>query len=105
MRLFAFPPSRRQLRSSRIQLLLEQNENKRGGRGGGEKKERREGKKGRRKKKKCFRSTFFYDCNSPGMIPTRVGNIDGGVVRIIEENGYETQQQSKGKRVAAIIRS
>lgn len=49
MRLFAFPPPRCQLRSSRIQLLLEQNKNKRGG--GRWKKERR-GKKIKEKLKK-----------------------------------------------------
>lgn len=77
MRLFAFPPPRCQLRSSRIQLLLEQNKNKRGG-GEVEKGKKGEKNKGKIKKKSSLGALFFYYCNSPGMIPTRVGNIDGG---------------------------
>lgn len=30
------------------------------------------------KKKSGLGALFFYYCNSPGMIPMRVGNIDGG---------------------------
>lgn len=42
-------------------------------------------KKGEKNKGKIFKKSglgalFFYYCNSPGMIPTRVGNIDGGGV-------------------------